>query len=59
MVNILEKEISNFISTEIEWMPINTVNLDEESKQSMTKFLEQLDDEEDVQNIFTNALIEN
>tara|TARA_B100001741_G_scaffold5281_1_gene4432 strand:+ start:1550 stop:1672 length:123 start_codon:yes stop_codon:yes gene_type:complete len=40
-------------------MPINTVNLDEESKQSMTKFLEQLDDEEDVQNIFTNALIEN
>ena len=55
----LEKNIDNFLSTEIEWMPINTVNLDEESKQSMTKFLEQLDDEEDVQNIFTNALIEN
>jgi len=55
----LEKNIHNFLSTEIEWMPINTVNLDEESKQSMTKFLEQLDDEEDVQNIFTNALIEN
>ena len=55
----LEKNIHNFFSTEIEWKPINTVNLDEESKQSMTKFLEQLDDEEDVQNIFTNALIEN
>tara|TARA_B100000427_G_C15511362_1_gene596328 strand:+ start:910 stop:1632 length:723 start_codon:yes stop_codon:yes gene_type:complete len=55
----LEKNIHNFLSTEIEWMPINTVNLDEESKQSMAKFLEQLDDEEDVQNIFTNALIEN
>ena len=55
----LEKNIDNFLSTEIEWMPITTVNLDEESKQSMTKFLEQLDDEEDVQNIFTNALIEN
>ena len=55
----LEKNIHNFLSTEIEWMPINTVNLDEESKQSMTKFLEQLDEEEDVQNIFTNALIEN
>ena len=55
----LEKNIHNFLSTEIEWMPITTVNLDEESKQSMTKFLEQLDDEEDVQNIFTNALIEN
>ena len=55
----LEKNIDNFLSTEIEWMPITTVNLDEESKQSMTKFLEQLDEEEDVQNIFTNALIEN
>ena len=51
----LEKNIHNFLSTEIEWMPINTVNLDEESKQSMTKFLEQLDDEEDVQNIFSNV----
>ena len=55
----LEKKIHNFLSTEIEWIPLNTVNLNVEAKQSMTKFLEQLDDEEDVQNIFTNALIEN
>ncbi len=55
----LEKKIHNFLSTEIEWMPINKVNLDEDAKQNMTKFLEQLEDEEDVQNIFTNALIEN
>ena len=27
--NILEKEISNFISTEIEWVPINTIKLNE------------------------------
>ncbi len=55
----LEKKIHNFLSTEIEWMPINKVNLNEDAKQNMTKFLEQLEDEEDVQNIFTNALIEN
>ena len=55
----LEKKIHNFLSTEIEWIPLNTVNLNVEAKQSMTKFLEQLDDEEDVQNIFTNVLIEN
>ena len=27
--NLLEKEISNFISTEIEWVPINKINLNE------------------------------
>ena len=55
----LEKKIHNFISTEIEWIPLNLVNLDEQSKKNMTKFLEDLDDEEDVQNIFTNTFIEN
>ena len=55
----LEKKIHNFLSTEIEWIPLNTVNLDEQAKQNMIKFLEELDDEDDVQNIFTNALLEN
>ena len=53
----LEKHISNFLSTEIEWIPINLISLKEESKISMFKFLETLDDEEDVQNIFTNVEI--
>ena len=53
--NLLEKEISNFISTEIEWVPINKINLNEEDKEKMNKFLEILEEDDDVQNIFTNA----
>ena len=55
----LEKKIQNFFSTEIEWVPLNTVNLSGEYKDNMIKFLETLDDNEDVQNIFTNAKFEN
>lgn len=47
------------MSTEIEWVPLNTVNLSGENKDNMIKFLETLDDDEDVQNIFTNAKFEN
>ena len=57
--NKLEKKIENFLSTEIEWIPLNTVNLSGENKDNMIKFLENLDDDEDVQNIFTNAKFEN
>ena len=54
--NLLEKEISNFISTEIEWVPINKIKLNDEDKEKMIKFLEILDDDDDVQNVFTNAI---
>ena len=54
--NLLEKEISNFISTEIEWIPINKIKLNEEDKEKMIKFLEILDEDDDVQNVFTNAI---
>ena len=54
--NILEKEISNFISTEIEWVPINKIKLNDEDKEKMIKFLEILQDDDDVQNVFTNAI---
>ena len=57
--NKLEKKIENFLSTEIEWVPLNTVNLSGENKDNMIKFLEILDDDEDVQNIFTNVNFEN
>ena len=53
--NVLEKEISNFISTEIEWTPINKINLNKEDKEKMIKFLEILEEDDDVQNVFTNA----
>ena len=57
--NKLEKKIENFLSTEIEWVPLNIVNLSGENKDYMIKFLETLDDDEDVQNIFTNAKFDN
>ena len=50
----LEKKISNFISTEIEWMPINNVEIAKDQKENIIDFLEILEDNEDVQNIYTN-----
>ena len=55
----LLSKIHNFLSTEIEWIPLNIINLTEQGKQNIIKFLEELDEEDDVQNIFTNALLEN
>tara|TARA_X000000368_G_scaffold160558_1_gene126540 strand:+ start:346 stop:1068 length:723 start_codon:yes stop_codon:yes gene_type:complete len=55
----LEQNISKFISTEIAWVPKNFVNLKGDNQENMIKFLEALDDEDDVQNIFTNAKFEN
>ena len=54
--NLLEKEITNFISTEIEWVPINKINLNEEDTEKITRFLEILEEDDDVQNVFTNAI---
>ncbi len=50
-----EKVIVNFLSTEIEWLPINKLSLKGEESQNMVKFLETLEDEEDVQNVYTNV----
>ena len=54
--NIMENEISNFISTEIAWIPLNKINLNKEDKEKMIKFLEILEEDDDVQNVFTNAI---
>ena len=54
----LENHISNFLSTELEWIPINLINLNGDNRDNMVKFLEALDDNDDVQNIFTNAKFE-
>ena len=50
----LEKNISNFLSTEIEMIPINIVIIDKEKKDNAIKFLETLDNDDDVQNVYTN-----
>ena len=51
----LEKKISNFISTEIEWIPLNWVKITSEKNDDVIDFFETLEEEDDVQNIYTNA----
>ena len=51
----LEKEIDNFISTKIEWRPLNSVEISEEKTNDLINFFESLEDDDDVQHIFSNA----
>ena len=51
----LEKKITNFISTGIEWVPLNNIKVSKEKNEELTNLLEILEDEDDVQNIYTNA----
>ncbi|MDC3120516.1 YebC/PmpR family DNA-binding transcriptional regulator [Candidatus Pelagibacter sp.] len=54
----LENTIANFISTEIEWIPLSIVNILNEKKDEVTEFLNSLEDDEDVQNVFSNVNLE-
>jgi YebC/PmpR family DNA-binding regulatory protein len=51
----LEKIIVNFISTEIEWIPLNNVHIEKEKEEIVINFLETLEDDDDVQNVFSNV----
>ena len=51
----LEKNISNFISTEIEWLPLNSVEVSDDKKEKLVEFFDILEDDDDVQNIFSNV----
>ena len=51
----LEKEITNFISTEIEWVPLNSVKISKEKNEDLVNFFELLEDNDDVQNVYSNA----
>ena len=55
----LEKEINNFISTEIEWVPLNSVKISKEKNEDLIDFFETLEDDDDVQNIYSNAKLSN
>ena len=55
----LEKEINNFISTEIEWIPINNIVISKEKNEDLINFFESLEEDDDVQNIFSNAEFNN
>ena len=48
-------EFSLFLSTEIEWVPLNKIDVSKEEKGEIINFLGTLDDDDDVQSVYTNA----
>ncbi len=54
----LEKKISNFVSTEIEWIPLNNITISKDQKEDLINFFETLEENDDVQNIYSNAKFE-
>ena len=51
----LEKKITNFISTEIEWIPLTNVDIPMKKNQDLINFFVSLEENDDVQNIYYNA----
>ena len=51
----LEKKIGNFISTGIEWVPLNAVEISDERKEELINFFDTLEEDDDVQNIYSNV----
>ena len=51
----LEKKISNFISTGIEWIPLNNVQIPKKDHETLINFFVSLEDDDDVQNVYSNA----
>ena len=55
----LEKEITNFISTAIEWIPINKVEPPREKNDDLINFFMSLQEDDDVQNVYSNVEFNN
>ena len=55
----LEKIVTNFISTEIEWVPLNSVDIPNDRRENVIEFLEAIEDDDDVQNVYSNVKLGN
>ena len=55
----IETKIQNFISTEIEWRPLNSVEVSKDKTETATEFLEALKNYDDVQSVYTNLIFGN
>ena len=53
----LEKKIKNFISTDISWIPVNRIKVRDDTLKVAIEFLEELQENEDVQKVYTNSNI--
>ena len=54
----IEKKIQEFVSSSIEWLPINKISLDKEKTKSVLNFLEILEDDDDVQQVYANLALD-
>ncbi len=54
-----EKRVDNFAYSAVEWRALNSLDLDKEQSKKMIEVLNNLEDLDDVQNVFTNANLEN
>jgi len=50
----IEQKILNFIFTGIEWIPLNKIDIKKDNLQVTLNFLETIEEDSDVQNVFTN-----
>ena len=50
----LESKINNFLSTNIEWRSINKIKLSKDAEDKVKNFIESLNDDDDVQKVYTN-----
>ena len=55
----IEKKIKNFISTEIEWKPLNDVEVSENKVKLTAEFLDALENDDDVQRVYANSIFGN
>ena len=55
----IETKIQNFISTEIEWKPLNNVEINKDKVEVATEFLENIENDEDVQSVYSNLKLGN
>jgi YebC/PmpR family DNA-binding regulatory protein len=51
----LEKKINNFLSTKIQWIALNSVEIPKDKNENLINFFELLEDDDDVQNVYSNA----
>ena len=56
---LMEKKINSIFYSAIEWRAINYLDLNKEESRKMIEVLQNLDELDDVQSIFTNANLEN
>jgi transcriptional/translational regulatory protein YebC/TACO1 len=55
----VQKKVKEFISSDIEWLPVNKISLNEEKTKSVLTFLEVLEDDDDVQYVYANLEVDN